>query len=752
MSYVGAPYNFVPFPKAIRVYSDEKLPGHNQAASESEDPKQELLSGEVSYTITAKTPFFVGSGRKVDNIEKFYQNAEGKYTVPGSSVRGLIRSNVQLLSHSSFAEDIDDYALMYRNVTGNSAKDDRYNAILGACQTNNRISIVKNVRAGYIRNTGGNYYIYDTSLERIGSEFGEMNYYILSERKIIESYLSSLEENSVFPYPLFNKGGKNILQHKIDKPFIKIGEGKRTQYKGTVNEEYIPYSIECSYEVNDRNITAVDSPGVYKNNGYAVSTGYINMKKAVYIIPEIREDEHTNTDGLSYPLKLPEKDVRAFRIDISKRKTVLGSIIDHFDLPSEGKTKPVFYIIIGDKYYFGFTPRLRVFYDYTIKGGMTDDQKQDVLDYSKALFGCSGDSRSYKSRLSFSDALICGNQKPKTITGAYILAEPKPTSTLDYIVPEYDGEGNVIEGHHYNDAGFSICGVKQYWLKNQVDQSNVPSGKDNKEYVLKFDALNTDTSFEGRIRFHNLRREELGLLLMALHLGENVRLNMGKAKAFGYGMIDLAIRKVRVLDRKLLCDLDNLCLDPYREIGGNDIDDLIREYCDGMASYIGQTSVDYDESINVLKLMKNVKTVPEQKSTLPDPAKVRPMSIDKREYQSRTEPLQSPYKLLDLPYTTESARIGQLRISDAKKARGSLQKGEEYEAVVKKIDGKKVKFRTVLHGIDSQLTIENIKYAKLEKKTLKATLPEGTTIVVRLDDMVKDGDKTRYSWTCTARK
>ena len=65
-------------------------------------------------------------------------------------MRGLIRNNVQILGLSSFFEDIDDYALMYRNVAGGAEKK-RYNMILGTDSRDDEMrGIAKNVKAGYL--------------------------------------------------------------------------------------------------------------------------------------------------------------------------------------------------------------------------------------------------------------------------------------------------------------------------------------------------------------------------------------------------------------------------------------------------------------------------------------------------------------------------------------------------------------------------------------------------------------------------
>ncbi len=174
--YVGAPYNFVGFSdKTIEV---EGQISHNDTSSD-------LYSGEIVYEITAKTPINVGTGAdKNTKVDGFYKNANGKYAIPGSTVRGLIRNNVQVLSLSSMNEDIDDYTMMYREVAAGADKD-LYNETLGNDQIQyqgHSLSILKNVKGGYIKNDNGKYYIYPTVLkdDKISSEFKEMNYYVLT--------------------------------------------------------------------------------------------------------------------------------------------------------------------------------------------------------------------------------------------------------------------------------------------------------------------------------------------------------------------------------------------------------------------------------------------------------------------------------------------------------------------------------------------------------------------------------------------
>ena len=174
-SYVGAPYNFIPFSEVKSVYAD-KPPAHNSMESK-------LISGEIEYEMTAQTPIFTDDGKC-----HFHKDANGQYSIPGSSIRGLIRNNVQILGCASLNDDIDDYALMYRDVTNTDKKSEKgteqYSAILGI--GSGAVGIPTKEKAGYLVKEGTYYYIYPTCLKKIKKEWGEVNYYTVSEKEISE--------------------------------------------------------------------------------------------------------------------------------------------------------------------------------------------------------------------------------------------------------------------------------------------------------------------------------------------------------------------------------------------------------------------------------------------------------------------------------------------------------------------------------------------------------------------------------------
>ena len=103
--------HFVPFSDiVIRRYQDhEVLPAHNRM-----DPR--LLHGEIHVTLTAVSPVMISGGsRKWENganVALFSTDARNRFRIPGSSLRGLIRQNMQILGLGAVCagrnEDIPD--------------------------------------------------------------------------------------------------------------------------------------------------------------------------------------------------------------------------------------------------------------------------------------------------------------------------------------------------------------------------------------------------------------------------------------------------------------------------------------------------------------------------------------------------------------------------------------------------------------------------------------------------------------------
>jgi CRISPR-associated protein (TIGR03986 family) len=347
-------------------------------------------------------------------------------------------------------------------------------------------------------------------------------------------------------------------------------------------------------------------------------------KKAVYVIPAV--------DMSKVSIPIPQKDQEAYEIDYQKKEKILGEKqAEFFALPKGEGLKPVFYVQLGKRLYFGFTPRPRLFYAHTVKENMAKKHPGTTLDFASSMFGFSRTenmngksvSKSYKSKLSFSDAVIISKDNPvdpRCTNIPIVLSEPKSSSIADYLVQ--DG-ANVTTS--YNDDGFELRGVKQYWLHKNADTKPQVDIEKQKKMLSYLNPLKPGTKFEGKVRFHNLTELELGLLLWSLKLEKDSWMNIGKAKSFGYGAIKVTLGKVRILNWEKAYSLDALSMDPWNE--GVDVD----KYIESFKSYL------YSDAAGVYKEPPHIKDFFAMKDStrIPNPADIRFMNIDAGEYRNR---------------------------------------------------------------------------------------------------------------------
>lgn len=682
---VFAPYNFIPFPVNPAYIKDERqVPGQDLMAEKTEDG-EELYSGEIRYTMEAMTPVFVDDGTKEHH---FCRNAAGECIIPGSTVRGLVRSNALVLGLGNVSDEVGDYSLMFRNVASGIDKK-RYGDILGANPVPMKkangdtfsLSVLKNVQAGYIeKRPDGSYVIYRTELDpadgkgyAIDPNLGRMNYYTISERFIIEQYLGSRgkyqSDPDTFPFSFLIPGIQREMMNQI-APFVMENRRGNPSYKGRNNNAYIPYYKPVAYKLSGtRYVSCLKSPDRADTDssfahGTLVSTGFMQRKKVIYVIPDI---DHSGEKGSPrIAVELSDRDVRDFQIDYNRRvnsitlerknpyRTDEAKVKEYktfFNLPEavgEKGRKPVFYIEYGGRCYFGFTPRLRLFFDHTVADGIGKNHIKGKVDYVKAIFGytsvaggrsgkgsddtvfeeagCTADAR--KSRVSFCDAVQigqpagpAGEMSPRYLT----LSEPRPTDCFNYL-DQSNGETS------YNKNTMQLRGAKQYWLHKEAAEGKKP-GEQNEKLDSLINPLDRGSCFMGTIRFRNLRKYELGLLLWSIRLEENSWMNLGKGKSYGYGAMKLTglsawkidyARAYSIPDAE--ADTFSLFIDPYQEL---DIAELISSYKNHIRPENGGRDIGEMPQIQAFFMMKD-------STLIPDPASTGYMTLEEFQEQTRT--------------------------------------------------------------------------------------------------------------------
>lgn len=712
--YRTIPYNFIPFSKKTIEIKEEQMAVHDRI-------EDGLLTGVIYYTIEAQTPILISDGNK--EKEDFTRDELGRVVIPGSTMRGLIRNNVQVLGLSSLDDDIDDYNLMYRHVAS-GAEQDYYGGVLGNDQINvgngKKMNVLKNVCGGYIKNNHGSYEIYpaiEHFVKNEGDQKVYMSYYVLNEYNILRN---------IDDYPFFKENKQYLQYTKLKKTCKEDDGGKKIYYElDGQNKQYKPFYTEISFNVDKggNKVNKIGEPGEFKENGFLVGTGFMNKKKVLYIIPEKDKEKHK--------VEIPNEDIKNFKIDFNRRKNTLKTTDKQkkggekiFNIPEDGEERPVFFISgIDSHIYFGFTPRLRVFYRHKIKDGYRIDKGK--YDYAKSLFGTTGE-KSYKSKVSFSDALLESDithiQAVKVIQ-----AESKPTSYMDYLKQKanvyINGKGDK-KPNTYNTDDFELRGQKQYWLHKQKNELvNIKEGNGNENVGSNIYPLKSGSKFCGKVRFQNLTNDELGLLLWSIRLNENSYMNVGKAKAYGGGVI-----KVKNI---------NCCLVNYEKAYNinSGLTNNPFERVDNIDKYIDEYKKAIKEKGIVIEKQPSVKAFFVMKSEFLEEKDIDIEYMNLADYKGRkalpTIELLTGEETGKERYMTKKAdeTAGKVVSADNspknkirhKKKKVQFEENKEYEAYVKKYkDGSNIQF-----SVNNQIVTVRTKKVEIDGQEVnKANMPE----------------------------
>ncbi len=181
--YATAPYNFV-------RYDTEKL------LPPSED--KELYSGTITCSLKALTPLLVAdvSTRKSQDEpteRDFFKLNNNWLAIPGSSLKGLIRSNVETLSRSVISI-INDKKLFYRNVVGHPKGDYKTKGNFPNLREGDRIL------GGFIVKDGSRYKIHPAQIERV-PEYDREAYRTGKMPKKKDGYLFKNRSNKTIDVP-----------------------------------------------------------------------------------------------------------------------------------------------------------------------------------------------------------------------------------------------------------------------------------------------------------------------------------------------------------------------------------------------------------------------------------------------------------------------------------------------------------------------------------------------------------------------
>jgi len=570
-----APYNFVPLNDIVVPceHREKKLPSFNTY-------HPTLNSGYLELKLTTETPLYIRDTLTRDDLKKEarvkaendnndtkykYINPDffspgGRVRIPGSSLRGMLRTMVEMTSFSKllFFEHNRNY---YFRSFADKCKDirDEYSHYMkGDENENKKKAYSRDLKAGYLVKDGLRYYVIPA--KRInGNQFFRVHEEVAKKAGIIKN-LMSCEKSP-------NKFGKNKEYEKYDMGFKPV---------------HFPNSA-----IKGKKLTQLFPPNSATEDfhkGMLVCSGWIGGKCMHWVVgppDDLRLELH---DGV----------IENYKNDVGRDKK--ANLLDKFKKDSQKKV-PCFYIEKDGKVFsFGQTGFFRLAFKQKlsdlIPGTMKD---KNTLDIAEAIFG---NESEFPGRVFFEDIFLEPGQDDVMAeeTIIKVLGKPSPTTFQHYLeqnLKEIIQDGNNYKGiKHYNTKGARLRGNKCYWHKsnnlgnweesklsfdneqlhklmadNNIERKDFEkalASEDRKSVVSlkklspelkqvfinavgryetqhsKIKYVNTGKTFSGRLRFENLTNVELGALLFSLQLPQGCLFKLGMGKPLGLGSVHIS--------------------------------------------------------------------------------------------------------------------------------------------------------------------------------------------------------------------
>ena len=518
MQAISAPYNFVPLADWVHIPEWSRQVSHDW-------PFRDGCSGEICYRLIAESPLLVGGHQEKNDANdrpntevRPFQLPDGRYAIPGSSLKGLIRAVVEIAGFGRMRM-VDDARPGLRDISGPHVKKAYTDRV------RNRVNV------GFLR-----------LREDGGRE-------ILPARMVRLPH-AALETAFGLQNAFFRKGQTVAEKYQVWH--------QRCQQRGWPSDR-------IRFDLAGNDATHIGQ-GEYE--GFPVFTGQISDSRQRNGKGKKRDFIFYDKDE-SQPLQVSDEVWRDFlRIHGDDEPVTSGmSWPGHWKQRFRNREDiPVFYLNDAGKMRIGLAYMPKLAGDFSIHDCISHVSADHLEttpgigrhDLADLLFGAiNGDEQqdALRGRVSFETAIADRQSRPQRQPDT-ILNGPKPTYFPNYLQQETDASTLYLEGeekaqyatyvHSPGNPSPRVRGFKRYPARSEEKvgvQALTGDQLPNKKVQVRLHPLPEGTVFDGRITFHNLKPEELGALLWALTWGGDagLRHGLGMGKPFGFGQVRFEI-------------------------------------------------------------------------------------------------------------------------------------------------------------------------------------------------------------------
>ena len=758
-----APYNFVELPDRV-VEAELPLP-EGDRYHPSKDVETPRYTGRIECTLTTESPLYTRCGWHPDDFAKygetsfkelpdeikqkranfFINPATQKQIVPGSSLRGMLRTLVEIVSFSKIDRVSGQQHFFFRAVAAD--KDDPLK------EEYNKYVKPKNIKAGYLVERQDGWFI------RPAMPVDKATFVWVKEDKL----------RSISGFIPMSNLSEYRPQYFINISFQDVYPKNSRRFAGKV-------SSNCSQ---------------YQYQGVVVTSG--NMLEGGTNSTDLKRQNHCiirEPNSKAELIPISEEAIRDYcsaftpfqkqEPPFDENKGVLknGRCIFYCQ-PEAGQPVTL----------FGQSPNFRI--PYSLQGNgvaatprdfipdyLKDSQeKQAIADIAEAIFGFVRSNKqleitekSRSGRVFFSDAILNCNQNPQVQESQnqepeeILLSSPKPTTFQHYLVQKV---ADKIKLKHYSsqppsdtEAGATVIrGHKLYWHKPAlIEFPNDAS--DTQTSLIK--PIDSEIEFYFTIDFENLSQVELGALLWVLSLssnksqtlgtgkpGEKYCFSLGMGKPFGMGAVEIEY-DLYLSDRTSRYSnlFDSDCWKTAEALTNlTDEKDFVKAFEEFILDEkMGISEKDHPDGQRATCL----KEVPRIKMLLamlrcdrtPDTEQTRYMMIKPdNEYKNRPV-LPTP---LQVAGVEDNRRLNN-PVSPVVQKKDNVVKSERQVEIAKAVQSTKVEIEQVLDAIvisikGNKVTYQLLEVVKLTEKEPRkaASLQEGQVVQVKITALKEDG-------------
>ncbi|GAB4180050.1 MAG: TIGR03986 family CRISPR-associated RAMP protein [Roseiflexaceae bacterium] len=524
-----APYNFVELPD--RVVSAPPPGGHDSYSGHT---------GVISCTLTTETPLYIRApltaqlyaeldgknwsemtDEQKHHYARFFHTGDDRPVLPGSSLRGMLRSLVEIGSYGK-VDRVTDRGQVQRLVDTSNVGEIYRSRIMRHIdgdelpqRSRNNHYYIPRIRGGYIERVGSDWQI-RPAIERDGTTFARVSIEDLNKARL----------------------KKWAGLKAAEQIWIKTN---RYDFK-PVRGSYLHVKRAAVIDFRDQPEQGFDQAVLIRG-------GWIGSKKSEAVIYAKNSE--------AKPIPIPSEMAIAYRDQISpKQEEILGKPgvlqADH----------PVFYLMEDDQLvFFGHTAMMRLPYRHSPRDLVPADlRNQDQIDLAEAIFGYVRHGRATNDqaragRVFVLDGTLHDDQPEYWQSlNPRILGGPKPTTFQHYLVQNQESEKSLAS-YDDPDGTTQIRGHKLYWHKPGTGRADIEQlnrqavAKATKQYTI-IRPLASGVSFTFQIRFENLSDIELGVLLWVLSLGDgDTRLKLGMGKPLGMGSVRVVVNQLLLSNR-----------------------------------------------------------------------------------------------------------------------------------------------------------------------------------------------------------